>query len=181
MRTFILALFVGCLTITNVWAEHEVDHRYNIRGFVLDGNQQGISNQDVRVFDGSSLLAETKSDLAGHYSLHLHLHDADNRRTLKLRAGTNEAELRVTFDPEDKNTPRVHEANFVGGEYIEGSLGRFRIPPWIYPVGGLLALAVIVVFLEKRRKKKIRQKQAGSTEKTPAGSHKAKKRRRKKR
>ena len=181
MRTFILALFVGCLMITNVWAEHEVDHRYNIRGYVLDGNQRGISNQDVRVFDGSSLLEETRTDSAGYYSLHLHLHNADNRRILKLRAGANEAELRVTFDAADLGTLRIHEANFVGGEYIEGNLGRFRIPPWIYPLGGLLALAVIVVFLEKRRKKKIRQKQVGSTEKTPSGSHKAKKRRRKKR
>ena len=181
MRTFILALFVGCLAITNVWAEHEVDHRYNIRGYVLDGNQQGISDQDVRVFNGSSLLKETRTDSVGYYSLHLHLHNADNRQILKLRAGANEAELRVTFDPEDLKTLRIHEANFVGGEYIEGSLGRFQIPPWIYPVGGLLALAVIVVFLEKRRKKKIRQKHAGSTEKAPSGSHKAKKKRRKKR
>ncbi|MFA9420009.1 MAG: carboxypeptidase-like regulatory domain-containing protein, partial [Gammaproteobacteria bacterium] len=104
MRTFILALFAGCLTITNVWAEHEVDHRYNIRGYVLDGSQQGISDQDVRVFDGSSLLKETRTDSSGYYSLHLHLHNADNRKILKLRAGANEAKLRVTFDPEDLKT-----------------------------------------------------------------------------
>jgi len=180
MRTFILAVFTGCLMITNVWAEHEVDHRYNIRGYVLDENHQGISDQDVRVFNGSILLEETKTDSAGYYSLHLHLHNADNRRILKLRAGTNEAELRVTFDPADLNTLRIHEANFIGGEYIEGKLDRLRIPSWIYPLGGLLALAVIVVFLEKRRKKKIKLKQAGPTDKSPARSRKAKKRRRKK-
>ncbi len=181
MRTFTLAVFVGCLMITNVWAEHEVDHRYNIRGYVLDENQQGISAQDVRVFDGSSLLKETRTDSAGYYSLHLHLHNADNRRTLKLRAGPHEAELRVSFDAKDLNTIRIHEANFIGGEYIEGKLDRFRIPPWIYPLGGFLALAVIVVFLEKRRKKKIKQKQSGPTEKPPASGRKTKKRRRKKR
>ena len=181
MRTFILAVFAGCLVISNVWAEHEVDHRYNIRGYVLDENQQGISDQDVRVFDGSSLLKETRTDSAGYYSLHLHLHNADNRRTLKLRAGPHEAELRVSFDAKDLNTIRIHEANFIGGEYIEGKLDRFRIPPWIYPLGGFLALAVIVVFLEKRRKKKIKQKQLGPIEKPPASGRKAKKRRRKKR
>ena len=181
MRTFILAVFVGCLVITNVWAEHEVDHRYNIRGYVLDENQQGIGNQAVQVFDGSSFLEETTTDSAGYYSLHLHLHNADNRRILKLRAGPHEAELRVSFDAADLNTVRIHEANFIGGEYIEGKLDRFRIPPWIYPLGGFLALAVIVVFLEKRRKKKIKQKQSGPTEKPPAGTHKAKRRRRKKR
>ncbi len=180
MRTFIFAVFAGCLMITNVWAEHEVDHRYNIRGYVLDENQQGISDQDVRVFNGSSLLKETRTDSAGYYSLHLHLHNADNRQILKLRAGPHEAELRVSFDAKDLNTVRIHEANFIGGEYIEGKLDRFRIPPWIYPLGGFLALAVIVVFLEKRRKKKIKQKQVGPTEKAPARSRKAKKRRRKK-
>jgi len=180
MRTFILVI-AGWLMITNVWAEHEIDHRYIIRGYVLDENQRGISNLDVRVFTGSSLLANTKTDSAGYYSLHLHLHNADNRRMLKLHAGPNQAELRVTFDPADKNTMRVHEANFVGGEYQEGSLGRIRIPPWIYPVGGLLAIGVIVVFLEKRRKKKIKQKKTESIEKPSSSSRKAKKRRRKKR
>ena len=180
MRTFILVI-AGWLMITNVWAEHEIDHRYNIRGYVLDENQRGISNLDVRVFTGSSLLANTKTDSAGYYSLHLHLHNADNRRMLKLHAGPNQAELRVTFDPTDKNTMRVHEFNFIGGEYQEGSLGRIRIPPWIYPVGGLLAIGVIVVFLEKRRKKKIKQKKTESIEKPSSSSRKAKKRRRKKR
>ena len=99
---------------------------------------------------------------------------------LKLRADPYEAELRVSFDAKDLNTLRIHEANFIGGEYIEGKLSRFRIPPWIYPLGGLLALAVVVVFLEKRRKKKIKQKKAESIEKAPTGSRKAKKGRRKK-
>jgi hypothetical protein len=180
MKLFILVI-AGWLMITNVWAEHEVDHRYNIRGYVLDENQRGISNLDVQVFSDSSLLASTKTDSTGYYSLHLHLHNADNRRMLKLHAGPNQAPLRVTFDPTDKNTMRVHEANFVGGEYHEGSLDRIRIPPWIYPVGGLLAIGVIVVLLEKRRKKKIKQKHTGSSEKPSSGSRKSKKRRRRKR
>jgi hypothetical protein len=163
-----------------VWAEHEVDHRYNIRGYVLDQNQQGISNQDVRVFSDSSLLASTRTDSAGYYSLHLHLHNSDNRRVLKLHAGSDQADLRVTFDPTDTTTLRVHEANFIGGEYIEGSLGRIRIPPWVYPVGGLLALGVFVVMLEKRRKQKIKQKKIESNQKPSSSSRKSKKRRRKK-
>ena len=180
MKLFILVI-AGWLMITNVWAEHEVDHRYNIRGYVLDENQRGISNLDVQVFSDSSVLASTKTDSTGYYSLHLHLHNADNRRMLKLHAGPNQAPLRVTFDPTDKNTMRVHEANFVGGEYHEGSLDRIRIPPWIYPVGGLLAIGVIVVLLEKRRKKKIKQKQTESSEKPSSSNRKSKKRRRRKR
>jgi len=181
MKTIILAVIAGCLSITNAWAEHEVDHRYNIRGYVLDENQQGIDNLNVQVFSGSSMLGNSKTDSSGYYSLHLHLHNSDNRSSLRLRAGPYESELRVTLDPGDISTLRVHDANFIAGEYIEGKLGRFRIPPWLYPVGGLLALGAIVVILETRRKKKIRQKMVVSSEKRPTGKRKSKKRRGKKR
>ena len=89
---------------------------------------------------------------------------------LRLRAGPHESELRVTFDPGDTNTLRVHDANFVAGEYIEGELGHFRMPPWIYPVGGLLVLGVIVVLLEKRRKKKIKLDKMGSAKHHSSGT-----------
>jgi len=181
MKKILLAVIAGCLTITNVWAEHEVDHRYNIRGYVLDENQQGISNLNVQVFYGNSLLENGKTDLGGYYSIHLHLHNSDNRRILRLRAGTYESELRVTFDPGDINTLRVHHANFIDGKYVEGTLGRLRIPTWLYAVGGLLALGVIVVILETRRKKKIRQKMEMKIDKQTTGKRKSGKRRRKKR
>jgi hypothetical protein len=180
MRVFIFAITTLCLLSTNARAEHEVDHRYNIRGYVLDENQQAIGDVKVSAFDGGSLLASGTTDSEGYYSLHLHLHNSDNHRKLRLRAGTHESQLRVTFDPEDLNTLRVHEANFVAGEYIEGGLGRFRIPPWAYPVGGLLIVGVIVVMLEKRRKRKIKQKQAGLGEHHSPGHHKTKKKRGKK-
>ena len=179
MKTFILAIVVG-LIITNAWAEHEVDHRYNIRGYILDENQQGISNQNVSVYDGSSLLAQSKTDSAGYYSLRLHLHNADNRKTLRIHAGSNEVELRVTFDATDNKTDRVHELNIIAGKQVEGELNRFRMPYWIYPVGGLLAIGLIAVFLEKRRKKKLRLKSHKSVEKTSTSKRKQKKRRRKK-
>jgi hypothetical protein len=180
MKKLLIAIVTGCLLISNAWAEHEVDHRYNIRGYVLDENEQGINNLDVQVFDGSSLLETGKTDSSGYYSLHLHMHNEDNRRILRLRAGPHETELRVTFDPEDINTLRVHDVNFVAGEFVEGELGRFRMPPWIYPVGGLLALAVIVVALETRRKKKLKQKNIAAHEHHSSGKRKSKKRRGKK-
>jgi hypothetical protein len=179
MRILLLAIVVGCLMATAAQAEHEVDHRYIVRGYVLDENQQGISNRGVWVYNGSSMLAKGTTDSSGYYSLHLHLHNTDNHQVLKLRAGEHEAELRVTFDPMDLNTARVHEANFIGSEYVEGGLGRFRMPPWLYPVAGLLVLGIILVKLEKRRKMKL--KKTGSIEKSSPGSHKQKKGRRKKR
>ena len=59
--------------------------------YILDKNQQPISNQNVQVFDGSKLLGENKTDSAGYYSLHLHLHNSDKARKLRLFSGSNEA------------------------------------------------------------------------------------------
>ena len=180
MRLFIFAITTLCLLATNAWAEHEADHRYNIRGYVLDEKQQAMPSLNVSAFDGGSLLASSTTDSDGHYSLNLHLHNTDNRRILRLRAGSYESEIRVSFDPTDLTTLRVHEANFVAGEFIEGGLGRFRMPPWVYPLGGLLLLGIIVTLLEKRRKRKNRQKASGSAAHHSSSHRKAKKRRGKK-
>lgn len=157
----------------NAWADHEIDHRYNIRGYVLEANQ-GIAGLTVQAFLEGKLLETGKTDANGYYSLHLHLHDADHRRVLKLRADSQEAELRVTFKVGDATTARIHEANFVDGKFVEGALERFRIPTWSYAAGGLLLIIFLAVFLEKRRKKKIRLAKYGSGEKSPSSTHKKK-------
>jgi len=180
MRTVIFFIITASLFFNSVWADHEADHRYNIRGFVLDAKQQGIDNLTVQVFAQSELLDSGKTDANGYYSMHLHLHNSDYDRILKLRAGPHETELRVTFDVEDDTSARIHEANFVDGKFIEGSLGRFRIPTWSYAVGGLLLFMMALVYLERRRKKKIRLAQHGKNETHPPSRKRTKKSRRKK-
>jgi hypothetical protein len=180
MRTIIFFIVAGSLLFNNAWADHEADHRYNIRGYVLNAKQQGVDNLTVQVFAEGELLSTSKTDADGHYSMHLHLHNSDYHRIFKLRAGSHETELRVTFDVEDTTSARIHEANFVDGEYIEGSLGRFRIPSWSYAVGGLLLFMIILIYLERRRKKKIKLAKHGTTEMHSPSRHRAKKARRKK-
>ena len=180
MRTVIFFIFAGSLFFNNVWADHEADHRYNIRGYVLNAKQQGIDAITVQTFAQGELLGGSKTDAEGYYSIHLHLHNADYRRTLKLRAGSHEAELQVTFDVEDDTSARIHEANFVDGKFIEGSLGRFRIPTWSYAVGGLLLFMMTLIYLERRRKKKIRLAKHGANQTHAPSRQKAKKSRRKK-
>ncbi len=174
-RSTALILGLVCfLMIGHLRAEHEADHRYNVRGYLLDAGERGIASQEVAVFDDGKLLGSGKTDSSGYYSIHLHLHNSDLRRKLTLRAGSSQAQLRVKFDPKDKTTVRVHEANFIGGEFVEGSLGRFRLPPWAYVLAGLVVFGFALVTLEKRRRAKIRKKI------TPAGGKsKGKKRRRK--
>jgi hypothetical protein len=180
MKTIFKSILIGCLLVSNVWAEHEADHRYNIRGYVLDANQNGIQKLTVQVFAKRELLGTSKTDTNGYYSLILHLHNEDYGRVLGIRAGPHKAEFRVKFDLEDHTSIRAHEANFVDGKYVEGQLDRFRIPSWSYAVGGLFLLIMIAIFLEKRRKKKIRLAKYGSTMKQSQSTHKAKKVKRKK-
>lgn len=180
MRTVIFSIIAGCLFFSNAWAEHEADHRYIIQGYVLDADRQGVASLTVRASAEGELLGTSKTAADGYYSMHLHLHNSDYHRILKLQAGSNAAELRVTFDLEDNTSARIHEANFVDGKFIEGSLGRFRIPSWSYAVGGLLMFMMILIFLEKRRKQKIRLAKYGTAEMHPPSKHRAKKSRRKK-
>ena len=158
-------------------AEHEADHRYDVRGYLLDAEERGIANQEVLVFNDGKLLGTSKTDSSGYYSIHLHLHNSDLRQNLTLRAGPSQAQLRVDFDPTDKTTMRIHEANFVAGEFVEGDLGRFRLPSWIYPLGGLIVIGFILVTLEKRRRAKLRRRTTAA--KSSGGQSKGKKHRRK--
>ncbi len=180
MRKLIYFLIAGSLFFNNVWADHEPDHRYNIRGYVLNAKQQGIDAIPVQAFAQGELLGSSKTNAEGHYSIHLHLHNSDHRRVLKLRAGSNEAELKVTFDVEDATSARTHDANFVDGKFIEGSLSRFYIPTWSYAIGGLLLFVMSLFYLEKRRKKKIRLAKHGKSAMNHVSKQKVKKSRRKK-
>ncbi len=61
MRTIIFFIIAGGLFFNNVWADHEADHRYNIRGYVLNANQQGIDNLTVQAFSEGELLGTSKT------------------------------------------------------------------------------------------------------------------------
>jgi len=180
MKTFIAALFVGLLMISHAWAEADANYRYKIQGHILDENEQGMDKQEVKVYKGLILLDIGRTDSAGFYSLQLKLHESDNKQILRLKAGANEAEIKVILDPENSSTQRTHKANFVGGKYIEGDLTGFRFPTWIYPIVILIVISLLAIKLEKRRKKKIQQKKDKLSGRQSTSSHHAKKKRRKK-
>lgn len=178
MKTLFAFIAVWGLLFNSALAEHEVDHRYTVKGYLLDENENAIAKRDVRVYDGGKMLAQTETDSSGYYSLHLHLHNEDIGRKLELRSGSRQGEFRVSFDPDDITTQRVREANFVGDEYVEGSLNLFRIAPWIYPLIGIAVLFFIAAKLEKRRRRKLREKHAAHGGQHSSG-HKKKKKRKK--
>lgn len=180
MRTILIAIVGSILLFGNVRADHEIDHRYNVRGYVLNAKEKGIENLSVQAFVEGELLGSTRTAADGFYTLHLHLHDADYQRKLKIKAGSYEAELKVNFEIGNDTTIRIHEANFIDGKLIEGTLGRFRIPGWSYAALGLVLFIMTFVLLEKRRRKKIRIAKYGTSNKQAHSGKKSKKARRKK-
>jgi hypothetical protein len=172
-------IFVCLLLPLNSIAEHEADHRYNVRGYILDANERAIADREVVISADGNLLASGKTDSYGYYSLHLHLHNEDRGRLLSLKAGPQRAEIRVDFDPQDRQTARVHDASLVGGSLIEKPLDRWRIPLWIYPLAGFVVLGFVLVALERRRKHKLRSKHLAKA--PPSRSRHGRKKRRKNR
>ncbi len=180
MKSIITALLASFMITTSIWAESDLNRRYNIQGYVLDNENNGISNQQIRLYKGRLLLEMVNTNSEGFYALKLKLRESDNQQTLKLSAGSNEAELTVAFDPDNLNTSQLHKAHFINGKFVEGNLPESGIPSWIYPLAGLIIISFLAVKLEKRRKRKIQQKKDKLSGRQSSNTHKTKKKRRRK-
>ncbi len=136
--TLALALLVG-----RVEALHEMDHRYDITGYVLDSSEQPVSGSPVVVRRDGKRIGDGRTDSSGHYRIRVHLHDSDVGRELLLKTPDHEGTIRVTVTPGDTSTERIHHANFVAGQLLEGELpGRGGVSPvLLVAVGAGLVLA----------------------------------------
>ena len=130
-RIFLVLLFLGPSLATPVHAEHEVDHRYAIEGYILDSSDDPISGINVSFSVRGTTIGSAKTGIDGYYEIHAHLHDPDFGQKIKIVAGDQNFESRVTFKRGDKSTPRIHYINIIGGEMNEKKLSRQRIPNWV--------------------------------------------------
>ena len=63
----ILILIVACLLpLANATAEHEADHRYNVRGYIVDADDNAIAGRKVTIFADGEMLASGKTDSSGY-------------------------------------------------------------------------------------------------------------------
>jgi hypothetical protein len=146
--TKVLLLLIAPALYSLASAEHEADHRYTVRGYVLDDQRQPIAGRQVSIRGHTS----ATTDSAGEYRIRLHLHNADLGKKLQIHSGGAKSTIRVSFDPSDAQTARVHYANFVGGEFVPGELSGIGFPPWGYAAAGFgVLLASGLVFAVRRR------------------------------
>lgn len=132
------------------WAEHEVDHRFDVSGTVRAADGAPRPNLKVMVSHPRTNLSETVlTDSSGRYSVRLHLHDRDAGDPVTVVAGDDEKTIKAEFDPKDHHTPRVVTVDF--GPAVQVSDDRSS-SVWWYGVGGA-ALAGGVAYWRLRAKR----------------------------
>lgn len=146
------------LFAATVAAEHEADHRYNVRGFVLSADKRPLDAVPVTIRKDGQVIGGGRTDGEGYYAIQLHLHDSDVGGTLAVRAGEHQSLIRMQAEYGNLTTARVHHVNFVGGEVIEKNLSGIDIPAWVYVAAAPLVLwaAVYLTGVIGRKVRKLR-------------------------
>ena len=180
-QVHLLCVVLGMLGAFTVHAEHEANHRYNVRGYVLDDAKNPIVDAPVSLRMDGKVVGSDRTDSDGHYSIRAHLHDSDIGKKLTVRAGEHRAEIHMQGMPGDLTTDRVHHVSFLGGEFVETELDRGGLPGWSYPAGALLLAGAGIVAAQRlrRRAKRLRRLQERQeTAKNPKRKKKSKRKRR---
>ncbi len=161
MRLFFFPIVLFFVFLSAAFATHEMDHRYNVKGFVLDANEDPISNSAVSIRLGNQVIGYQKTSSQGYYDIQLHLHDRDLGRNLQIRTAAAEGSIRVKFTPGDKSTRRIHYANVIGGRLVEQRLTRNAFPLWGYAAIASAAVALAAaMMIGKRIRRKRKREQA---------------------
>lgn len=163
-----LLLIAGFLPAATL-AEHEVDHRYNVTGFVLDGDRQPVANSAVNIRMGNKTIGTQTTSPQGYYNIRLHLHDDDFGQKLVIKSGTDEATITVKLTPGDNATPRIHYANLVGGRLVEEPLSKPRYAVWVYITPVAVVLVLSLAYVIEQRRKRARRRQSAKQRQTKKG------------
>jgi hypothetical protein len=158
IMSLFLVLSVNIFALSGLaLATHEIDHRYDVMGYVLDEKQMPLSDTEVSILMNKQVLGFGKTDGDGFYRIRLHLHDPDRGKKLQIKTAAGVADVRVTLTPGDNTTKRVHYANFSGGQFLEKKLPRRGFPMWGYGII-IVVIGTAAVMIErhiKRRKRRL--------------------------
>ena len=134
-------------------AEHEVDHRFIVEGYVCGEDGKSMANQEVMVKDTRIPLGKTTyTDSDGFYSVTLHLHNDNQGDPILVAAGDREQRLTAKFDPKDMKAERKMIVHFGAG--CEGAhSGSWQ---WVY-YGVGLGLAGVAAFAGARMMRRQRR------------------------
>ena len=171
-RRLLLALVAAHLSLA-AQASHEANHRYTIRGYILDSPDRPLAAIPISVRVGARRLGGGRTDSRGFYSVELHIHDSDIGRDLELRAGDRRANIRMKAQRGDRTSARLHYANFIGDRFTEEKFRRWYVPVWGYGAAGA-GLLVVTALTARRLHRKRRAASNGPTRRGSSGRRRKK-------
>lgn len=101
-------------------AEHEVQFRYTVLGYVKDASgkpRKGVALEVTRQKTGLSYPGET--DASGLYVIVTRIADESLGERLLVRAGPRSLQVAAKFDPADHATERGTRVDFTGAKVVE--------------------------------------------------------------
>lgn len=170
--------------LTFAYSLHEVDHRYDIAGYILDADQNPMGGVAVVAHVDGKRMGSGRSDSNGYYRFRMHLHDSDRGRELRLKTPGFEGTVKVTLTPGDSSTERLHLVNFIDGKLVEGELPGRRGGVSLATLGvagGVVLLAGGLVAGEKLRRRRRRRAADQAQNARPAKASRSRKRKSRKR
>jgi hypothetical protein len=117
-----LGLALGALAGLSVPARaiHDVDHRYVVLGYVLDGAGRPLSGANVWVVrEKTGLSYPAKTDARGFYVVIVHVHDEDVLGLLRVTTRGMSLRIEARFNPVDRTAPRGTRVDFEGSRAAE--------------------------------------------------------------
>ncbi len=130
------------------WAEHEVDHRFDVAGTVRTADGAPSSGLKVVVEHPRTSLKETVlTDSSGRFSVRLHLHDKDAGDPVTVTAGDDTKTIKAEYDPNDHHTPRVATVDF--GPVVQTPDNQSTM--WWYGAGGVVMAGGVIYWLRSKR------------------------------
>ena len=159
---------VGLMLLCSLWtaydvsAEHTVDHRYTIWGYVKDADGAPLKGISVAITDGrENRLGVARTGANGRYSIRLHLHNSDLGRLLSVEANNVSRQLRVTFSPNNITSARTHRVDFLGRQAVEILRPDRSLTTYMLLAIGAAAV-IIPAFLYVRGRAKRQRRPPGS-------------------
>ena len=186
-RRVMLTVVLVSMPVGFVNSLHEVDHRYDVTGYILDAQKRPIAEVPVVGHVDGKRMGSGRSDSNGKFRFRMHLHDSDVGRELRLATPDYQGTVQVTLTPGDSSTERIHHVNFIDGRLVEGQLpGRGGISfatlgtvgAAVLVVGGLLAAEKMRRLRRRRQRVKRKLESTGTTKAPTRRLRKRKKRRR---
>lgn len=167
MRIIVARLMIVVVMVlaplTFAYSLHEVDHRYDVAGYILDADQNPMGDVAVVAHVDGKRMGSGRSDTNGYFRFRMHLHDSDRGRELRLKTPGFEGTVKVTLTQGDSSTERVHHVNFVDGRLVEGELpgrGGGVSVATLGVAGGVALLVGGLVAGEKLRRRRLRRRRA---------------------